>query len=136
MNSVRGNRYLLDTHVFLWAIAAPERLSGAALEVVEDTENEIFVSVATAWEIATKWRIGKLPGAETIVRGFAAHARSLDAKILPVLADHALLGGTLEWDHRDPFDRLLAAQAQLEACTLLTADEAFSALNGVRTSWN
>ena len=131
-----GNKYLLDTHAFLWAVASPDQLSTVAREAIEDTDNMIVVSAASAWEIATKWRIGTLPGVEVIVDGFSAHVSNLGAELLPISADHALLGGTLDWGHRDPFDRMLAAQSRLETCTLITADKTFNSLEGFRTAWN
>jgi len=127
-------RLLLDTHVLLWALMEPHHLSETAREAIEDLRNEVFVSAASAWEVATKFRLGRLPEAETVVRGFQRHIETLRAVELPIRVEHALLAGTLPGNHRDPFDRMLAAQAILEGITLVTEDPAFQAFQ-VKTLW-
>lgn len=84
-----------------------------------------MVSSVSAWEIATKHRLGKLPEAELVVRGFPEHLKRLQAKELPVLTSHALLAGTFPNPHRDPFDRMLAAQSLIEGIPLVTTDPVF-----------
>jgi PIN domain nuclease of toxin-antitoxin system len=128
-------RFLLDTHALLWALAEPRRLSPRAASLIRSPTNEVVVSAASAWEIATKFRLGKLPGAAPIVAGFAAHLSTLRAEELPVRSTHALPAGSFILDHRDPFDRMLAAQAMLEGIPLLTDDPAFSAFPELETLW-
>lgn len=118
-------KLLLDTHTFVWRMASPDRLSERANAAIDDPEHTVLVSAASAWEIATKTRIGKLPGGEAIVAGFAAAVRALGADELPVSIAHALTAGMYEQPHRDPFDRMLAAQAATEGAAIVTADAAF-----------
>lgn len=125
---------LLDTHVLLWALMEPEHLSARARQVIEDPDTVLWVSSASAWEISTKQRLGHLPHAAPVVHGFAGHLRALRALELRVSGEHALLAGQLPAQHRDPFDRMLAAQALVEGVPLLTTDAAFSAFS-VATLW-
>ena len=127
--------YLLDTHVVLWALTDPARLGAAAHEVVASRSSRLVVSAVSAWEIATKSRLGKLPQADVLLGSYAKHLDRLGVIRLPVAEDHALLAGRLDWDHRDPFDRMLAAQAMIESLTVITGDPAFSGCAGVRTLW-
>ncbi|MFM7147843.1 MAG: type II toxin-antitoxin system VapC family toxin [Actinomycetales bacterium] len=127
--------YLLDTHALLWALTEPGRLGAGARTVVLDRASRLLVSAATAWEIATKHRLGKLPQADAVVEGYGRHLDALGVGRLPVLEEHALLAGKLDWAHRDPFDRILAAQAMIESVTLLTMDPDLRALPGVATLW-
>lgn len=128
-------RLLLDTHAFIWAVGSPENLSSRAVEAIADRSNEILVSAASAWEIGTKSRLGKLPDAQPIVQDFDGIAARLGATILPVEHDHAMYAGTMTWTHKDPFDRMLAAQAKLTASALVSRDAAFSALPSLRVLW-
>lgn len=126
---------LLDTHALVWAIAEPTSLSSRARASIEDAGQTIVVSAVSAFEIATKARLGKLPGGEVITRGLDGHLARLRVDELALTVEHGRLAGDLEWDHRDPFDRLLAAQAIVEGLTLVTKDRAFSGLHGLRTIW-
>ncbi|HEX2704310.1 MAG TPA: type II toxin-antitoxin system VapC family toxin, partial [Candidatus Lustribacter sp.] len=110
-------RYLLDTHTLLWALTDPASLGDGAAQVVRDADQTLVVSAASAWEIATKQRLGRLPHADAIVATYARHLRRLGAEPLPITDEHALLAGDLDWGHRDPFDRILAAQAMVELLT-------------------
>ncbi len=129
-----GLKLLLDTHVFVWAVTTPERLSEAAAEAMRARGRQVFLSSATAWELATKYRIGKLPDARPLVDGFEVLAKVLRAEILAMTHQHSIRAGLLESEHRDPFDRMLAAQARLEELTVVTRDPAIADL-GARVLW-
>ena len=126
---------LLDTHVVLWAIGAPHELSREVREILDDPTTEIFISSVTAWEIATKHRLGKLPAAAPLLATYAAQTTRLRATAMPLTTEHGLYAGQLVWPHKDPFDRALAAQSMIENLTLVTKDSAFATLPGVRTMW-
>lgn len=128
-------RVLLDTHALLWLITDPTRLSATARSVPGDTATTPFVSAATAWEIATKHRIGKLPAAEPVVGAYPEHLTRATAQEPAVSARHALLGGGMAGDHQDPFDRLIGAQAIVESLPLITRDPVFATLPGARVLW-
>ncbi|WP_460517126.1 type II toxin-antitoxin system VapC family toxin [Humibacter antri] len=128
-------RYLLDTHALLWALTSPERLGAEAETAIRPRSSELIVSAASAWEIATKNRLGKLPQADTVLEGYGRHLDRLGVERLPITDEHALLAGRLDWPHRDPFDRMLAAQAMIESATLLTADPVFAGLPGIASCW-
>ena len=130
-----GVAHLLDTHTVLWALTDPSRLGRKARKVLTDRTSQIAVSAVSGWELATKHRLGKLSQADAILAAYAKHLDRLGAARLPITDDHALLAGRLEWNHRDPFDRMLAAQAILESMTLVTGDTAFGGLPGLRTLW-
>ena len=89
----------------------------------------------SACEIATKHRLGKLPQADVLLGAYSKHLDRLGVIRLPVDEDHALLAGRLEWNHRDPFDRMLAAQAMIESLVIITGDPAFADCRGVPTLW-
>ena len=127
--------HLLDTHVLLWMLGDPERLGEAARELVEDAGRELYVSASSGWEIATKRRLGRLPSADAVVANYARNLSRLRLRSVPVSDEHALLAGGLDWHHRDPFDRMLAAVAMTEGWTLVTRDPVFTALRGLRTLW-
>ena len=126
---------LVDTHVLIWGMAQPDRLSTAAADALADPDVAVLVSAASAWELATKVRIGKLPGGESRVLDYARNLERWLARELPVSSADALLAGTLSWTHRDPFDRMLAAQSVLLGARLLTDDRAFRNAPGVATLW-
>jgi PIN domain nuclease of toxin-antitoxin system len=128
-------RLLLDTHVMWWALYDSKRLSKTAREAITDATNDLLFSPITPWELATKLRIGRFPEAATLVGTFAESVAKLGAIELPVASRHGLLAGRLEWEHRDPFDRMLAAQSILEGARLVTVDRAFSTLPGVDILW-
>ena len=115
-------RVLLDTHALLWAAFRKELLSARAKKMIEAPSNEILVSAASAWEIATKYRLGKLPLAQMLVEDFVPRVAAAGYVLLSISAEHALRAGRLPADHKDPFDRMLVAQAKLERVTLLTHD--------------
>ncbi len=127
--------YLLDTHAILWALTDPARLGRSARAVIENRASRLVVSAASAWEIATKNRLGKLPQADAVLGAYSKHLDRLGTTRLPVTEDHALLAGRLDWNHRDPFDRMLAAQAMIESLVLVTGDPNFGGCPGVATLW-
>lgn len=120
-------RVLLDTHVLIWWFTERHQLSGRVADILTADQTQIFVSAASLWEVATKARIGKLPKMAIYVPGLIALID--DAAFLPlsVSLDHGLRAGGYPVSHGDPFDRMLAAQAELEGLTLLTTDPAFNA---------
>ncbi|MEO8052665.1 MAG: type II toxin-antitoxin system VapC family toxin [Acidobacteriota bacterium] len=126
-------RLLLDTHAFLFAISEPERLTAKTRRQLASLEVERWVSVVSLWEIAIKVQIGKLamPLDESF---YTRHLRALKARVLAMNPQHSLALMRLPMHHRDPFDRLLIAQAQEEGLTLVRRDAAFRAY-GVATVW-
>lgn len=126
---------LLDTHAFVWAVGRPARLSKSATSALRAPTNELYVSAASAWELAIKFRNGKLPEAEGLLAHLETTTRQLGATLLPIDSSHAILAGTMAWEHRDPFDRMLAAQAIQENLTFVTRDKAFSQLRGLKLLW-
>ena len=128
-------RLLLDTHAFLWWVFADPKLSRRArIAVAEDEGNEVFVSAASAWEIATKFRIGKLADAAVVANDVAATLAAEGFGELPVSVRHAQRAGGLGGPHRDPFDRMLIAQALVEDLTIVSNEKAFDAY-GVKRLW-
>ena len=124
-------RLLLDTNVAVWLLLGNrERVSRTAVEALEDERNRVAVSAASVWEIAIKRSLGKL----TIADGWAATLTRLGFDPMPVTALHAEAVERLPWHHRDPFDRLLVAQASVERCALVSADRRLSAY-GVDVLW-
>ncbi|WP_394261280.1 type II toxin-antitoxin system VapC family toxin [Moraxella boevrei] len=115
-------RYLLDTHTLLWYYTEPKSLSKKAIQILSDDDNEIFVSSASVWEMATKHRKGKLGKAEKVLANFERLISDCDFKHLPVNWQHAKLSGEYMLKHSDPFDRMLSAQAQIENLTLISCD--------------
>jgi PIN domain nuclease of toxin-antitoxin system len=116
-------KLLVDTHVFLWLQTDPERL-GEHLGIVEDTRTDLLLSAVSSWEIAIKYQLGKLPLPEAPERWVPDRMRAIHAQALAVEHPHALAVATLPQLHRDPFDRLLVAQATLLGLTIITADPA------------
>lgn len=118
-------RLLLDTHALLWWFTDDPRLSVKARALIGDAGNEILVSAASAWEIATKHRLEKLEEAAEAVIRFEELVAADGFTHLPVSYRHGLRAGRYHAAHRDPFDRLLAAQAEIESLPLVTLDPAF-----------
>ena len=127
-------RFLLDTHTLLWWMFDDPKLSIAARETIAEPDHEILVSAASAWEIATKHRIGKLPEAGDIVQQLPAYLRRARFTELGISVEHALLAGNLPGPHRDPFDRMLMAQATILNMPLITTDSIFRDY-GVQVLW-
>ena len=118
-------RLLLDTHAFLWWLAGDESLSVPARAAIADENNDVFVSAISAWEITTKHRLGKLPGVAAIASDLEAAIASQNFIGLPVSVPHGQMGGALPGPHRDPFDRMLIAQATVERLTLVSNEQLF-----------
>jgi PIN domain nuclease of toxin-antitoxin system len=116
-------RLLLDTQCLLWWFTEPERLNVKAIEQIVSEDNQLLFSVASAWEIAIKVSIGKLPLPEPVDIYIASRMQQLGIKYLDIVFPHVCKVATLPLLHRDPFDRILIAQAQIERLTLVTADE-------------
>ena len=127
-------RVLLDTHAFLWWIADSARLSGPARTAIADELNDIVVSAASAWEIATKFRIGKLSGCEAVAIDVAGHIAGQGFEELAIDVADAERAGRLHGLHRDPFDRMLAAQALAREFPVVSVDPVFD-LFGVARLW-
>ncbi len=127
-------RLLLDTHALLWWLDGDRRLSPKARRAIANESNAILVSAASAWEITTKARLGKLPGAADVAADVAACVAAQGFLSLDITLLHAQRAGSLSGTHRDPFDRMLIAQSQIEDVALVTDDEAFDAFD-VRRLW-
>ena len=116
---------LLDTHVWLWSLASPDRLSPETRSLLSSTRNVLFLSAASAWELAIKAALGKIELPEPVETYVPTRMARQGVTPLPVTHTHALRTSTLPSHHRDPFDRLLVAQALVERLPILTADAAF-----------
>lgn len=127
-------RYLLDTHVFLWIASGDPRLTPTALAVFVDSEQECFLSAASVWEIAIKSSLGKLVLATSLAR-IVGDGMERGLRVLDVTADHAFAIERLPYHHRDPFDRLLVAQAIHEGMYLVSSDAKLDAY-GVTRIWS
>lgn len=127
-----GVTYLLDTHVFLWLLGTPGRVPDDVRGELARGTNRLLVSAVSAMEVATKVRLGKFDAGRTLVPTWSARVDELSAEELSISPAHALLAGSMVWDHRDPFDRLLVAQALVENVTLVTSDSAITEAIGVR----
>ena len=127
-------RVLLDTHAFLWWLAGSDRLSGAARAAIGDPENDILVSAASAWEIAVKHRLGKLPGADDVALDVAGCIASQGFLELPITVRNGERAGRLPGPHRDPFDRMLIAQALALDLPLVSLETLFDRY-GVTRIW-
>lgn len=108
-----GKKYLIDTHILLWWLFNDSRLDERSREIIGNINNEILVSSASAWEISTKYRIGKLPEAKYLVENYLETLQKAGFLELSITNIHALRAGLLEINHRDPFDRMIMAQAEL-----------------------
>jgi PIN domain nuclease of toxin-antitoxin system len=119
-------KLLLDTHALLWWWTDDPKLSSPSRQAIADEENQVLVSAASAWEIATKHRLGKLPHASQALERFNELVVADGFEHLPVNYLHSLKAGAYSNEHRDPFDRMLAAQADLEKAVLVTLDPVFA----------
>jgi PIN domain nuclease of toxin-antitoxin system len=125
---------LLDTHALLWWLAEDPALGKRARSAIGDMRNTILVSAASAWEITTKVRLGKLAGAAGLASDFPGYIEREGFQPLPISLEHAARAGLLAGVHKDPFDRMLIAQAQAENIALVTNEDVFEGY-GVRRVW-
>jgi PIN domain nuclease of toxin-antitoxin system len=127
-------RCLLDTHTVIWWMIKDDRLSPLAYSLIQKRENTSCVSSASAWEIATKVRLGRLPIAADLVQNFAAELARERIEFLDITAEHGVRAGLLPGPHQDPFDRMLIAQALTENIPIVSNDRAFDGY-GVNRLW-
>ena len=127
-------RILLDTHAFGWWLAGSSRLAETARRAVSIEENDIMVSAVSAWEIATKHRLGKLPEADALAGNMRAAIAGQGFEELPISVADAERAGRLAGDHRDPFDRMLVAQALAHDLVLVSNEDVFDRF-GVHRLW-
>lgn len=124
--------FLLDTNVLVFAGIEPRRLSSGVTDVISAADTTLLVSAITAFEVATKHKSGKLtlPPSELL-----NIVDDLSAKFVPIEHDTGAVAGALEWSNRDPWDRMIAAQAMASEATLISSDAAFDALDGLTRLW-
>ena len=127
-------RHLVDAHSLIWALDDPAKLGAAAATALQDPANELLVSAGTMWELAIKTSLGKLSLSLPFRRWVERAIADLDLEVLPITLDHAERQAGLPFHHRDPFDRLLAAQALVEGIPVVSADAAFDPY-GVKRIW-
>ena len=127
-------RLLLDTHALIWFLAGRTFLTREASQAIENANNEVLISAVSAIEVTNKFRLGKLNQAELLARNFEATIIAFGFAPLSITLTHASLAGSLEIPHKDPFDRLLIAQARIEQLTLVSNEKAFDAF-GVTRLW-
>lgn len=127
-------RILFDSHAFVWFLAGDRRFSRRVRGVMDAEETIACVSAVTAWEIANKVRLGKWPEAATLAVSFGDIVGEHGFESIPITIEQVRIAGFLPGDHRDPFDRMLAAQAQTEGMPLVTADPVFRAF-GTQVLW-
>jgi PIN domain nuclease of toxin-antitoxin system len=127
-------RLLLDTPALLWWLAGDERLSTTARAAIADLAHEVHVSTAAAWEVTTKHRLGRLPGAGPLAVDFAREVAQQGFRSLPIAPAHGHDAGALPGPHRDPLDRMLIAQARHEHMALVSHESVFDGC-GIARLW-
>ncbi|MEM7129417.1 MAG: type II toxin-antitoxin system VapC family toxin [Chloroflexota bacterium] len=127
-------RFLLDTHTFLWWVEDAPQLSDTVRTTIEDTNNELFFSAASGWEIAIKAQIGKLHVPDNLEQFIIEEVHDNSFFVLPIRLNHTLHVHTLPLLHKDPFDRILISQSNLEKMPLITVDSLISQYD-VKTLW-
>lgn len=127
-------RALLDTHALLWWLIDDPGISKNARGFIEEPANDVLVSAASAWEIATKVRLGKLTEAEGVLQDFAGFLSRARFEELAMTSQHAIRAGLLPGPHRDPFDRMLAAQCEAEDLPIISRDRVFDSYK-IRRVW-
>ncbi len=129
------SQYLLDTHVLLWFDHEPENIPEKTLLLIRNTENQIYVSSMSIWELSIKYHLGKLPFAKDFLSDYQTHLTNYGFSELSFTAQHAHLAGSLDSKHKDPFDRALAAQALDKGLTLISKDDAFKSIKKLKVLW-
>jgi PIN domain nuclease of toxin-antitoxin system len=127
-------RLLLDTHALLWWLSDDAALPTSTRRLISNGRNQIVVSAASAWEIATKFRLGRLPAATDLLQDFAGYLHGESFESFPVSIEHGVRAGLLPGPHRDPFDRMLIAQAQAENMAIVSNEKVFDTY-GIRRLW-
>ena len=125
---------LLDTHAFIWWFSGSDRLPLIVQQAIADDGNDVFVSAASAWEITTKHRLGKIPNVTTLALDISGAIAAQNFRSLPITVDDASRAGTLPGPHRDPFDRMLIAQALAHDLVMVSNESLFDRY-GVRRFW-
>lgn len=125
-------KLLLDTHALLWWLAGDKQLSPTARWALEDEDNPVYVSAASAWEVATKHRLGKLPKAGPLTKNFAGEVVRQGFLELAISLDDGQRAGALAGHHRDPFDRMLIAQSKAHDLALVSNEEVFDSYGVIR----
>ncbi len=128
-------RLLLDTHTLFWLDTEPNRLSLTALSAIRNRQHQVYVSAVTAWELAIKHRLGKLPSAAPLLDSYHASLARYGFKELPLSSSHALAESGLSSPHKDPFDRALVAQALLEELRLVSNDPEVAGFIEINVLW-
>ncbi len=126
---------LLDTHTFVWSLTQPALLSKTARALLSDLSNTIFISSATPWEMAIKFRSGKFPEAASILPNYHAFLAKASYVEIQITGTHGIRAATLSGHHKDPFDRILVAQSLEEQLTLVSADSLLTTLGAVNVLW-
>lgn len=127
-------RYLLDTHSLIWFIGGEPQLSAHVRQLMDEEENELFISIASLWEMAIKFSIGKLDLEQPFEEMFPEQLENNSIEILGITIDYLKAVGNLPFHHRDPFDRLIIAQAQVEGLPIISVDAVFDDY-GVKRQW-
>ena len=127
-------KVLLDTHVFIWLDTQPEKLSNTAMEICQDIDNQLYLSMASVWEMQIKVQLGKLKLKIPLADMLTAQQQENDLNILNIALTHVYQLQALPFHHNDPFDRLIIAQSVLEDMTLISFDEKFKAY-GISVLW-
>ena len=122
-------RILCDTHIYFWWVTGDRKLPTIAREALENRANEVYVSSVIVWELATKYRLGKWPSARVVLDEMSGIIAARELMPLPITLRHAEIAGLFPARHRDPFDRILAAQAEVEDMVLATVDVTFGQFN-------
>jgi|JFJP01.1.fsa_nt_gi PIN domain nuclease of toxin-antitoxin system len=128
-------KILLDTHVFIWLDSAPENLSQTALNICQNQNNQLYLSIASVWEMQIKYQLGKLNLRLPIAQMLATQQQDNNLKILPIELNHIYQLRNLLLHHNDPFDRLLLAQSLQENMSIISADTKFNQYENVIILW-
>jgi PIN domain nuclease of toxin-antitoxin system len=127
-------RLLLDTHALLWWYSDDHALPKSCRKLIAQSDSRIFVSAASAWEISTKFRLGRLPSGSELVQDFGGYLEQENFLSLPVSSEHGIRAGMLPGPHQDPFDRMLIAQAEIEKLFIVSNEKIFDQYS-VRRIW-